>query len=733
MTTATIIPERLDEKPNEAHVETCGAGYSEYAMCDSPEACADLRNAPVVEPKAACEGCPDPGLPCAGCPAVEPEPCRYTQPDGTRCGRPGEPKHGMCGPHYWARDDERHAPVVEPSPVCGARVDYHGGTCGRPVGHDEPCAPFVERERMPCGHTRAAIVSSGEGTSYCGECVEACSPDDYETGPELDAATSAGSMTNLDDASVHYQQGWDAGHTAGIDTGRADERDGYSGEHSPSAVEAGNDGERATHATGSDAVGLSPSSRCACGATITGTRCDASGMTAAVCQKVPLLDSTDSLTNDGSMRDSGCKIIDLFAGPGGWDEALASLGRHDVLGVEYDEPCTRTRLAAGHATLHANVAELDPLDFAGIEGLIASPPCQAWSMAGSRGAVQDQPLVYHVMEQLVQGRDVRAAARADAVDERSLLVAEPLRWALALRPRWIACEQVEPVADLWAWMADQLRSIGYNAWSGVLSAERYGVPQTRKRAFLIASLDGPVYPPAPTHQAYRAGEPAAYQDTFEGELQPWISMAGALGWGFDEQPAPTVSGGGGRDNGVGVFAGQQQRNRLRAIVQANNTTGSDGERRPYERSVDDPSPTVIPNIDRWKVMPEPTHYNSRDQRSGRTGKPNRMRAIDEPAPTIAGESRNDSWVFDRPATTVAGDPRVSKPGHRDREGGERQFDGAVRVTLEEALMLQSFRPDYPVQGNQGQRFQQVGNAVPPLLASAVLTSVLTPKEARRAG
>lgn len=151
-----------DTKPNEAHVETCGAGYSEYAMCDSPEACADLRNDPVVEP----------------------EPCRYTQPDGTRCSRPGEPKHGMCGPHYWARDDEGHAPPVEPEPVCGARVDYHGGTCGKPVGHDEPCTPFVDPERMPCGHSRAAIVSSGEGTSYCGECVEACSPDDYETGPE---------------------------------------------------------------------------------------------------------------------------------------------------------------------------------------------------------------------------------------------------------------------------------------------------------------------------------------------------------------------------------------------------------------------------------------------------------------------------------------------------------------------------------------------------------------------
>lgn len=55
---------------------------------------------------------------------------------------------------------------------------------------------------------------------------EACSPDDYETGPErvrdalranlagrvVDVDAVLESTTNLDDASVHYQQGWDAGH-----------------------------------------------------------------------------------------------------------------------------------------------------------------------------------------------------------------------------------------------------------------------------------------------------------------------------------------------------------------------------------------------------------------------------------------------------------------------------------------------------------------------------------------
>ena len=80
-----------------------------------------------------------------------------------------------------------------------------------------------------------------------------------------------------------------------------------------------------------------------------------------------------------------------------------------------------------------------------------------------------------------------------------------------------------------------------------------------------------------------------------------------------------------------------------------------------------------------------------------------------------------SWVLSRPATTVQGDPRIGRPGHKDREGGESQFEqGSVRITVTEAAILQSFPAAYPWHGNQGDRFLQVGNAVPPGLAAAVL-------------
>ena len=66
-------------------------------------------------------------------------------------------------------------------------------------------------------------------------------------------------------------------------------------------------------------------------------------------------------------------IVDLYAGPGGWDEGLRTLGITDVVGLEWDEAACLTRAAAGHRTIRTDVATCPTEPFVGkVRGLIAS-------------------------------------------------------------------------------------------------------------------------------------------------------------------------------------------------------------------------------------------------------------------------------------------------------------------------------------------------------------------------
>lgn len=207
------------------------------------------------------------------------------------------------------------------------------------------------------------------------------------------------------------------------------------------------------------------------------------------------------------------------------------LGVTDVLGIELDKFAVATAYFAGHDRLQADVAALSPHSYP-CTGLIASPPCPTFSTAGKGAGRRDIEHVIACARDLAGGRDTRAEHRAKCEDGRSMLTVEPLRWALAFRPEWVALEQVPPVLSIWELFARLLAECGYSTWTGILEAERYGVPQTRERAFLLARQDGkPCHPPAPTHQRYVPGQAAfeAPQATIDGEILPWVSMAEALG------------------------------------------------------------------------------------------------------------------------------------------------------------------------------------------------------------
>lgn len=362
------------------------------------------------------------------------------------------------------------------------------------------------------------------------------------------------------------------------------------------------------------------------------------------------------------------RIVDLFAGAGGWEEGLRGLDRR-ALGIESDPLACAAARAAGHERLEADLAALDPADFGPLWGLIASPPCQAYSIAGKKLGKADKAVVIACAHELASGHDSRRRRLADCKDERSLLTVEPLRWALALRPRWIAMEQVPAVLGLWEIFAGLLEGHGYRCATGRLSAERYGVPQVRKRAFLIASLDGPVALPEPTHRSFDPRRHSVPAD--ELGLPNWISMAEALGWG--EEPATLRS----------------------------NHTSSGRIPGGAPRSLDRPSFTLIGSSYTWKIE---KGVRQEDVRPG------------------------PGWARRRPATTVLGEPRVFGPGCWPRNGHslDRVRRETVRVTVEQASVLQGFRHDYPWQGPRTARFRQIGNAVCPPLARAVLAAAMGP-------
>jgi len=411
-------------------------------------------------------------------------------------------------------------------------------------------------------------------------------------------------------------------------------------------------------------------------------------------------------------------IVDAFAGAGGWSEGLRSLGLSDI-GIELDRDCCLTRVSAGHRTIRADVSVYPPEAFAGrCSGLILSPPCQAFSMAGKRAGMQDLARIHAAVEAARSGwRDeLRAGPWADP---RSALILEVLRWTWTLRPVWVACEQVPPALPIWEHMADVLRAWGYDARALKLLAADYGVPQTRLRAFLLAHRDG-VRVAEPTHTKRPTAE-------LFGERLPWVTMASALGWvpgemaldrrvgGFaadasaiaDDRPAPTLSLSHGREVFVRTGTNSMKHNRnVEDMV-------------PYERSIDAPAPTLDGKVgSAWKL---------------RMGNQERAteRIATEPAPTTLYEHRaNDvRWVHERPAMTVHGtfSPEIQAPPgdtHRNGKLAGGRLPDAVRITQQEAAVLQGFRPDYPFRGTKSSRFSQIGNAVPPDWAAQIIAAFL---------
>ncbi|TVZ96482.1 DNA cytosine methyltransferase [Streptomyces sp. BK340] len=288
-------------------------------------------------------------------------------------------------------------------------------------------------------------------------------------------------------------------------------------------------------------------------------------------------------------------IVDLFSGPRGWSEGMRMLDLTDV-GLELDADAARTSQAAGHTTIQCDVTQYPTAPFiALIEGLIGSPVCTPFSAAGKQEGIVDLPLVYQAVHDLAHGRDTRTRLKTACKDTKSILAAEPMRWLHDLRPNWVCMEQVPAVLPLWQQYAGILRGWGYSVWTGVLNAADYGLPQTRRRAILIASRVRRVTAPDPTH-----GENTA-TDLFGMTRLPWTTMADALGL----EPGLRV-----------------------------NTRGARKTQGGNDFPCDAPSWTLTEKARSWWVLRQGKRANAT------------VRRLDQPAGTlVAGHARHDyQWV-----------------------------------------------------------------------------------------
>lgn len=390
-----------------------------------------------------------------------------------------------------------------------------------------------------------------------------------------------------------------------------------------------------------------------------------------------------STSPDYLVRESGPRdlvALDHFAGLG-WGVACERLGIREY-GVEIAPSAIRMRSANGMRTVYRDVwtglfnSELVPEH----DLYIASPPCQTFSMAGKgegRKALDD---VLSLIDRRAYSSGWMLEHSARNLDPRTALVLTPLAHIWQHRPRLVALEQVPEVLPVWHACASVLRSTGYSVWVGILRAEQYGVPQTRKRAILMARLDGKVQPPAPTHSRYYSTHPSR----LDPGLEKWVSMAEALGWAPDDP----------REEHAMRGAGQTERHGPRP-----------------GRRADQPALTIRAN-------------GGGNASGGFVWKVPESWVFERPAPTIVGTRRAEGGMLI--GRQLADGSRRDVGGHQTSVGLRNGMLAAVRVTRNEAATLQSFPASMQWRGSKTSQFLAIGNAVPPLLAEAILAALLAP-------
>ena len=363
--------------------------------------------------------------------------------------------------------------------------------------------------------------------------------------------------------------------------------------------------------------------------------------------------------------------VDLFAGAGG-----LSLGFHDVgfriaLGIDFDRASSATFQANFpkvpfaekpiESLMTRDILEATGLRCGELDVLLGGPPCQAFS-------VYNHQRGFH--------------------DKRSGLFREYLRIVKGLMPRTLVIENVVGITSLGNGRAvkeinAELCTIGYEVDHRILRAERYGVPQERRRIFFVGSRIGPVLWPTPTH--------GVLENLSSSPLKPYVTVNDAI------LDLPPLKVGEGAENIVPYASDAsgeyQRRMRKGSRGVANHVAPSLG-------NINMQRMKHIPQGGSWRDVPFsllPAGMK-RANRSDHTKRYGRLHP-EGLASTILTKCDLHWGAYIHPV--------------QDRT-----------LSVREAARFQSFPDRFRFVGSRGEQYRQVGNAVPPILAEAVAKSVL---------
>jgi DNA (cytosine-5)-methyltransferase 1 len=246
------------------------------------------------------------------------------------------------------------------------------------------------------------------------------------------------------------------------------------------------------------------------------------------------------------------------------------------------------------------------------------------------------------------------------------------RLARTLKPEWIVIENVKGLIDteggfFFDRINRSLRAVGYKVDPWLFNSADFGVPQRRTRLFIVACLNG--RPPAKPLQS-----------------ESHVTVHDAL----DDLPD--------LENGAMIDEMHYSKLAQSSYAKSMRNEGSLCSGNLVTRS----SELVInrygkiPTGGNWKDIPEQLMSNYRDASRCHTRIYHRL-LPDAPAPVI-GNFRKNMLI------------------HPYKNRG---------LSIREAARLQSFPDTYRFTGSIGFQQQQVGNAVPPLLAQAVFRQIVS--------